>query len=83
MKDFLLDPVTCEHDWQPVSMVFETRLVDDAPGGGGRYRVMPQPDLKKGRVYLVCFRCASHTYMETSWANFRLFGSLDREQDPS
>ena len=73
MGEFLKNPQDCPHDWQPVSMVFETQLLD----GEGRVRVR-QPDMGAGRVYLVCLGCAQHTYMETSWANFRLEGSPDR-----
>lgn len=68
------DPKTCDHEWKPVSMVFETQLLDEH----GRVRVR-QPDLDKGRVYLVCLACASHTYQETSWINCRMYGSSDRE----
>ena len=61
------------HNWQPISMVFETQLLDDQ----GRV-LARQPHLETGRVYLVCLDCAQHTYMSTSWARFRLYGSEDR-----
>lgn len=69
----LHDPRNCLHEWQPVSMVFESQLLDD----DGRV-IIRQPDLDKGRVYLVCLRCAQHTYMETSWVGYRMEGSPDR-----
>lgn len=65
-------PAMCEHEWEPVSMVFETQLLD----GDGRV-VVRQPDLHEGRVYLVCRACASHTYMTTSFVGYRLSGSQD------
>lgn len=67
------DPNGCGHDWQPVSMVFETQLLDRTGNV-----VVRQPALDTGRVYLVCLRCAQHTYMETNWAGYRLGGSTDR-----
>lgn len=70
------DRRTCEHNWQPVSMVFETQLLDDH----GRVRVR-QPDINAGRVYLVCPLCASHTYMSTKWVGHRLYGSEDQHDD--
>lgn len=76
---FLDHPELCIHDWKPVSMVFEAQLLGDS--GSVRIR---QPDIGSGRVYLVCLRCAQHTYMETSWSGYRLEGSLDRaSQEPS
>lgn len=76
MLENLTNPKDCEHEWNPLSFVFETQLLDDV----GRVRVR-QPDIKKGRVFLVCVKCASHTYMQTEWVGFRLEGSLDREPD--
>lgn len=69
------DPAICNHAWQPVSMVFETQLLDEY----GRVRVR-QPDTEAGRVYLVCLQCASHTYQETRWIGHRLYGSKDEPQ---
>ncbi len=65
-------PAECDHRWQPVSMVFETQLLD----GFGRVRVR-QPDLTEGRCYFVCTGCASHTYMTTQWLGVRMYGSED------
>jgi hypothetical protein len=65
-------PRECRHEWQPISMVFETQLLDQ----DGRVLVR-QPDLDEGRIYLVCLGCASHTYVTTSWIGFRLIGSED------
>lgn len=72
------DPKTCDHDWVPVSFSFETRAVWTGDANH-RYMVAPQPDLETGRVYCVCMACASHTYVETSWINHRLYGSQDRD----
>jgi hypothetical protein len=58
-----------EHHWQPVSFVFETQLLDDA----GRVRVR-QPDIKEGRVYVVCMACRTHTYVVTERAGYFLGG---------
>ena len=58
---------TCEHEWQPVSMVFESQMLDK----NGRVCIR-QPDTTSGRVYLVCLRCCSHTYVETGWVGFYL-----------
>lgn len=73
MLENLTDPASCGHEWQPVSMVFETQLLDER----GRVQVR-QPDLEAGRVYLVCLRCAQHTYMQTNAVGYRLEGSTDR-----
>jgi hypothetical protein len=56
-------------------MVFETQLLDEY----GRVRVR-QPDIDKGRVYLVCLLCASHTYMTTRFSIYRLYGSEDESE---
>ena len=55
------------HEWQPLSFVFETQLLDH----DGRV-VIRQPDLDKGRVYCVCMKCHRHTYIVTTWVNFYL-----------
>lgn len=71
----LADPKACPHDWQPVSFVFEIQLL----GHEGRVEIR-QPDTEAGQVYLVCLGCAQHTYIETSWAQYRLEGSPDRKE---
>ena len=48
------------HRWQPVSFRFETQLLDK----DGRVQIR-QPDLREGRVYVVCMECFTHTYVET------------------
>lgn len=58
---------SCEHEWQPVSMRFETQSLD-AHGGV----LIRQPDLERGRVYCVCMKCYGHTYAETRWAGYYL-----------
>lgn len=58
-----------KHRWQPVSFRFETQLLD----GHGRVRIR-QPDLKEGRVYVVCMECRTHTYVVTEWAGYFLGG---------
>lgn len=64
-----LDSQACDdeqdHRWQPVSFVFESQLLD----GEGRV-VIRQPDIKQGRVYVVCLHCRTHTYVETEWAGY-------------
>jgi len=56
-------------------MVFETQLLDQ----DGRVCIR-QPDVERGRVYIVCLRCASHTYMSTKF-RYRLYGSEDQLED--
>ena len=63
-KDIMLK---YEHEWQPVSMVFESQLLDAC----GRVQIR-QSDLMNGRCYLVCLKCCAHTYIETGWTNFYL-----------
>lgn len=66
-----------EHQWQPLSFVFETQLLD----GSGRV-VVRQPDLEKGRVYAVCMPCRSHTYVETAWVGYYLgYPFMEEEQE--
>ncbi len=55
------------HEWQPLSFVFETQLLD----AEGRVNVR-QPDTQRGRVYCVCMKCHQHTYIVTRWAGFFL-----------
>lgn len=62
-----VDGGTDGHDWQPLSFVFETQLLDR----DGRVAVR-QPDTDKGRVYCVCMRCHQHTYIVTKWVGFFL-----------
>ena len=65
----------CAHKWQPVSMVFETQLLDPE----GRVLIR-QPDAKAGRVYIVCLGCGSHTYMPTKFI-YRLNGPDDDSEE--
>lgn len=58
-----------DHDWKPISFVFETQLLD----GYGRVQVR-QPAINDGRVYLVCLGCCSHTYVNTDWVGYYLGG---------
>ncbi len=51
----------------PLSFVFETQLLDHQ----GRVLVR-QPDTEEARIYCVCMRCHSHTYIVTRWAGFFL-----------
>lgn len=46
----------CEHKWQPVT-------IEDRNG---------QPDLISARVYCICMKCCSWSYIETGWINFYL-----------
>jgi hypothetical protein len=61
------------HQWQPLSFVFETQLSDS----DGRIHTR-QPGMEDGRVYCVCMRCASHTYINTSWCKYHLGGPETR-----
>ncbi|MEU3899773.1 hypothetical protein [Streptomyces sp. NPDC045251] len=56
-----------QHQWQPLSFVFETQLLDR----DGRV-LARQPAIDGGRVYAVCMPCRSHTYIETSWVGYYL-----------
>lgn len=62
-------PLQCadggNHQWQPLSFVFENQLLE----GDGRI-IAKQPDTKAGRVYCVCMKCHSHTYIETKWVGY-------------
>lgn len=66
-----------DHQWQPVSFVFETQLLD----GEGRVRIR-QPNISEGRVYVVCMGCRSHTYVVTEWVGYFLGGPGDGEAGP-
>jgi hypothetical protein len=57
----------CRHKWQPLSFVFESQVLDR----DGRVQIR-QPDIDKGRVYCVCMKCHSYTYVETKWIGFYL-----------
>lgn len=66
-----------EHQWQPLSFVFETQLLDER----GRVAVR-QPDMDSGRVYAVCMPCRSHTYIETAWVGYYLgYPYMEEEQE--
>lgn len=66
---WLHSPTACDdggdHQWQPLSFVFEGQLLDRE----GRVLIR-QPDTEEGRVYCVCMRCHTHTYIVTEWAGF-------------
>ncbi|MFB6512082.1 hypothetical protein ACFCW4_02725 [Streptomyces virginiae] len=77
------DATTCpktatgEHQWQPLSFVFETQMLDDS----GRV-VVRQPDIDRARVYAVCMPCRSHTYIETAWVGYFLgYPFMEEEQE--
>jgi hypothetical protein len=55
------------HEWQPVSFVFESQLLDSE----GRVLIR-QPSIDAGRVYCVCVPCGLHTYLVTRWAGYCL-----------
>ncbi len=61
----------CNHDWQPLTFVLEVR---------GQ-----MPDPERGRVWLVCVSCHSHTHMDTKWVDFYLPSpeELAEEQEDS
>ena len=52
-------------------------ILDPAGAAQTRIDVIPQvrmPDDRQGRVYCVCMKCASHTYITTQFAGFQLGG---------
>ena len=55
----------CKHKWQPLSFIFETQMLDQ----DGRV-LARQPDISNGRVYCVCMKCCSHTYLETGFVGY-------------
>src|SRR5262245_20612595 len=74
---------SCEHTWQPVSFVFETELLTIRSSEAG-LDIRPlgrQPDLLEGRVYCVCMKCASHTYIVTQWIGYYLGGDRDVDKE--
>ena len=66
----------CSHKWQPLSFVFETQLLDES----GRVQIK-QPDLANGRVYCVCMKCYSHTWVNTGYVGYYI-GSPDLLEQP-
>lgn len=66
----------CAHEWQPVSFVFETQLLDSQ----GQVRIR-QPDIEDGRVYCVCMKCHSHSYIVTRWVGFYIVRDEDLDED--
>jgi hypothetical protein len=56
----------CKHTWQPLSFSFENGSI---------------PDIARGRVYCVCMKCCSHTYIETGWVGFYLNSPDDLESE--
>lgn len=71
-QEWLNAPKDCDHHWEPISMVFETQLLDSHGGV-----IVRQPDISVGKTYFICRRCATHTYMTTQWVGYRLYGSED------
>ncbi|HET6636805.1 MAG TPA: hypothetical protein VFH77_17440 [Streptomyces sp.] len=66
-----------KHQWQPLSFVFETQLLDRQ----GRV-LARQPDIEEGRVYAVCMPCRSHTYLVTAWVGYYLgYPFMEQEED--
>ncbi len=55
----------CKHKWQPISFRFETQMLDK----DGRVLIR-QPDLVNGKVYCVCMKCCSHTYINTGYVGY-------------
>lgn len=66
-----------DHQWQPLSFVFETQLLDES----GRVRIR-QPGITEGRVYVVCMGCRSHSYVVTEWVGYFLGGPGDGSAGP-
>lgn len=66
-----------KHQWQPLSFVFETQMLDR----DGRVMVR-QPLIDDGRVYVVCMPCRSHTYIVTAWVGYYLgYPYMEEEED--
>ncbi|MFJ1653479.1 hypothetical protein ACIOC2_19230 [Streptomyces sp. NPDC088337] len=65
-----------EHQWQPLSFVFETQLL----GAEGRV-IVRQPSIDEGRVYAVCMPCRSHTYIVTAWVGYHLGHPFYEEEE--
>jgi hypothetical protein len=68
----------CKHNWQPVSFVFESQILGDE----GRVLIR-QPDCTGGKVYCVCTKCHSHSYMETVYVGYRLSSPPNNDQASS
>lgn len=58
---------SCKHEWEPLSFVFESQLLDR----DGRVQIR-QPDIDNGRVYCLCMKCCSHTYVDTRWVGYHI-----------
>ena len=69
------NPETCDHEWESVSLQLDTKTQKTPSNTRGPART----NLKKARVWLACLKCASHTYMSTSFVNFRMYGAEDRD----
>lgn len=70
---------TCKHKWQPLSFVFETEVL--LSNAGGIRPMVRQPATEGGRVYCVCMKCASHTYIATQWIGYYLGGDQAPSED--
>lgn len=68
----------CKHNWQPISFVFESQLL----GNEGRVLVK-QPNCTAGKVYCVCMKCHSHSYVETVYVGYRLNSPPDNDHASS
>lgn len=55
------------HDWQPLSFVFESQLLDSE----GRVLIR-QPDIDEARVYCVCMKCRGWSYAVVDFVGFFL-----------
>lgn len=69
------NPDKCHHRWQPVVLETVGRYWRE----DGSYYETDQPHMEEAKVWLVCLRCASHTYMSTAWAGVQLVGSMHRK----
>lgn len=69
------DPGKCHHRWHPVVLETTSRYWRE----DGTFYDVDQPHLENARVYLVCLKCATHTYMSTAWAGVQLEGSMHRK----
>jgi hypothetical protein len=56
----------CDHEWQPLNIHIKEH---------------GQPDMNNAKVWCVCMKCCSHTYIKTAWVGFYI-GSPDLLEEP-
>ena len=66
----------CEHEWQPVSFLFENEAHD--PSGRLANR---SPDMTDARVYCICMKCLGYTDVNAGWVGSYLGGPDELEEE--